>query len=169
VEFRGATTTPDASGRHVISRSFPHTYGQPLAHFLRPKSQVPDAQIITEHPAKKVGFVFSGRQSPGGHNIVWGLYNALKIHNDKSILLGFVGGTEGLFAKKTLEITEDVLSTYKNQGGFDMLGRTKDQIRTTEQVNAALASCRDLELDGLVIVGGVTSNTDAAQLAETFA
>ncbi|AQK54729.1 Pyrophosphate--fructose 6-phosphate 1-phosphotransferase subunit alpha 2 [Zea mays] len=50
-----------------------------------------------------------------------------------------------------------------------MLGRTKDQIRTTEQVNGAMASCQALKLDALVIIGGVTSNTDAAQLAETFA
>lgn len=27
-----------------------------------------------------------------------------------------IGGTEGLFAQKTLEITYDLLSTYKNQG-----------------------------------------------------
>ncbi|KAM0935662.1 putative diphosphate--fructose-6-phosphate 1-phosphotransferase [Dioscorea sansibarensis] len=54
-------------------------------------------------------------------------------------------------------------------GGYDMLGRTKDQIRTNEQVKAALNTCRTLKLHGLVIVGGVTSNTDAAQLAETFA
>jgi len=26
------------------------------------------------------------------------------------------GGSEGLFAQKTLEITDDILSTYKNQG-----------------------------------------------------
>lgn len=84
-----------------------------------------------------------------------------------------------------------------------MLGRTKDQIRSTEQVNAAMAACKTLKLDALIIVGGidyatfygslwifqhklarahkhtyiltcaltfegVTSNTDAAQLAETF-
>lgn len=36
-----------------------------------------------------------------------------------------------------------------------MLGRTKDQIRSTEQVNAALAACTSLKLDGLVIVGGI--------------
>lgn len=42
-------------------------------------------------PYCRVGFVFSGRQSPGGHNVVWGIYNALKIHNPKSVLLGFVG------------------------------------------------------------------------------
>uniref|UniRef100_A0A2P2ME11 Pyrophosphate--fructose 6-phosphate 1-phosphotransferase subunit alpha n=2 Tax=Rhizophora mucronata TaxID=61149 RepID=A0A2P2ME11_RHIMU len=169
VEFGDATTAADLADAHTIARSFPHTYGQPLAHFLRATAKVPDAQIITEHPPIRVGVVFCGRQSPGGHNVIWGLHNALKIHNPNNILLGFLGGSEGLFAQKTLEITDDVLSTYKNQGGYDLLGRTKDQIRTTEQVNAALTSCKDLKLDGLVIIGGVTSNTDAAQLAETFA
>ncbi|XP_034675902.1 pyrophosphate--fructose 6-phosphate 1-phosphotransferase subunit alpha [Vitis riparia] len=169
VEFGDATTAPDLSGARTISRSFPHTYGQPLAHFLRATAKVPDAQVITEHPPIRVGVVFCGRQSPGGHNVIWGLHNALKIHNPKNVLLGFLGGSEGLFAQKTLEITDDILSTYKNQGGYDLLGRTKDQIRTTEQVNAALSTCKNLKLEGLVILGGVTSNTDAAQLAETFA
>ncbi|TKY69143.1 Pyrophosphate--fructose 6-phosphate 1-phosphotransferase subunit alpha [Spatholobus suberectus] len=169
VEFGDATTTADPTDALTISRAFPHTYGHPLAHFLRATAKVPDAQIITEHPPMRVGVVFCGRQSPGGHNVIWGLHNALKIHNHDSVLLGFLGGSEGLFAQKTLEITDSILSTYKNQGGYDLLGRTKDQIRTTEQVNAALAACNNLKLDGLVIIGGVTSNTDAAQLAETFA
>ncbi|ERN11515.1 pyrophosphate--fructose 6-phosphate 1-phosphotransferase subunit alpha [Amborella trichopoda] len=169
VEFGDGTTTADASDAHTISRSFPLTYGQPLVHFLRATAQVPDAKIIQEHPVIRVGVVFSGRQSPGGHNVIWGLYDAIKCHNPNSTLLGFVGGTDGLFALQTLEVTEKVLSTYKNQGGYDMLGRSKDQIRTTEQVNAALAACQALKLDALVIIGGVTSNTDAAQLAETFA
>lgn len=169
VEYGDATTAADQPGAHTISRLFPHTYGQPLVHFLRQTAKVPSAQIITDHPAIRVGVVFCGRQSPGGHNVIWGLHNALKTHNSDSILLGFLGGSEGLFAQRTLEITDDILSTYKNQGGYDLLGRTKDQIRTIEQVNAALAACTSLKLDGLVIIGGVTSNTDAAQLAETFA
>ncbi|KAK6939136.1 Phosphofructokinase domain [Dillenia turbinata] len=169
VEFGDATTAADPSGASTISRSFPHTYGQPLAHFLKATAKVPEAQVITEHPAIRVGLVFCGRQSPGGHNVIWGLHDALKVHNHNSTLLGFLGGSEGLFAQKTLEITDEVLASYKNQGGYDLLGRTKDQIRTTEQVNAALAACNALKLDGLVIIGGVTSNTDAAQLAETFA
>lgn len=45
-------------------------------------------------------------------------------------------------------------ANYYSQGGYDLLGRTKDQIRTTEQVNAALTACKELELDGLVIIGG---------------
>jgi pyrophosphate--fructose-6-phosphate 1-phosphotransferase len=54
-------------------------------------------------------------------------------------------------------------------GGFDLLGRTKDQISSLQQVNDAKAACRALKLDGLVLVGGCGTNTDAAQLAETFA
>ncbi|CAL9076793.1 unnamed protein product [Musa acuminata var. zebrina] len=169
VEFGDSTTCADPSSTNVIGRAFPHTFGQPLAHFLRATAKVPDAQIITEHPPMRVGVLFCGRQSPGGHNVVWGLYKAIKIHNPDSVLLGFVGGTEGLFTQKTREITDEVLATYKNQGGYDLLGRTVDQIRTTEQVNAAMTACNDLKLDGLVIIGGVTSNSDAAQLAETFA
>ncbi|ONK79008.1 uncharacterized protein A4U43_C01F1920 [Asparagus officinalis] len=144
VEFGDGTTTADYSSSHVISRAFPHTYGQPLAHFLRATAKVTDAHIISEHPVIRVGVVFSGRQSPGGHNVIWGLHNAIKTHNPTSVLLGFVGG-------------------------FDLLGRTVDQIRTTEQVNATRAACIALKLDGLVIIGGVTSNSDAAQLAESFA
>nr|TKW21245.1 hypothetical protein SEVIR_4G172600v2 [Setaria viridis] len=68
-----------------------------------------------------------------------------------------------------MDISDEALASYKNQGGYDMLGRTRDQIRTTEQVEATLAICQALKLDSLVIIGGVTSNTDAAQLAETFA
>ena len=51
VEFGDATTAADPASAHVIGQNFPHTYGQPLAHFLRATAKVPDAQIITEHPA----------------------------------------------------------------------------------------------------------------------
>lgn len=56
VEFGDATVAADPLGAHTISRSFPHTYGQRLAHFLRATAKVPDAQIITDHPA--VRYVF---------------------------------------------------------------------------------------------------------------
>ncbi|KAM0910959.1 hypothetical protein ACQ4PT_013830 [Festuca glaucescens] len=169
VEYGDVAIAADPAGAHVISHAFPHTYGQPLAHFLRKAANVADVKVISEHPAVRVGIVFCGRQSPGGHNVIWGLHDAIKAHNPNSKLIGFLGGSDGLLAQKTLEITDEVLSSYKNQGGYDMLGRTKDQIRTTEQVNGAMASCQALKLDALIIIGGVTSNTDAAQLAETFA
>ncbi|MCO5567775.1 hypothetical protein L7F22_021470 [Adiantum nelumboides] len=156
------TTAADPSDALAISRSFPHTYGQPLVQLLRDETGGQPAAKL------RVGLVFSGRQSPGGHNIISGLYDALKSHNPDSTLLGFVGGTEGLFAQRTLEITEAKLAPYRNQGGYDLLGRTIDQIRSVQQVNDARAACEALKLDGLVLVGGCASNADAAQLAETF-
>lgn len=119
----------EAADSHIMARAFPHTLGQPLAHFLRETAKVSDAHIITELPSircasvfdlslflflrigimfdspfggssiqlklsvfySRVGIVFSGRQAPGGHNVIWGLYEALKVHNAKSTLLGFLG------------------------------------------------------------------------------
>jgi pyrophosphate--fructose-6-phosphate 1-phosphotransferase len=98
--------------------------------------------------------VFCGRQSPGGHNIITGLFDALKKHNSESTLIGFTGGSEGLFAQTFVEITSEILINYRNQGGFDLLGRTKDQIRSLQQVNDAKIACQTLKLDGLVLVGG---------------
>ncbi|WVZ64266.1 hypothetical protein U9M48_013814 [Paspalum notatum var. saurae] len=169
VQFGDSTTTIDPKCVDIVAQAFPHTFGQRLVHFLDPDTMASDAQVIKEYPPIRVGVLFAGRQSPGGHNVIWGTYDAMKAQNPHNVLLGFIGGTEGLFAKQTLEITDDVLSSYKNQGGFDLLGRTVDQIRTTEQVNAAVSACCDLNLDGLIIIGGVISNSDAAQLAETFA
>lgn len=51
MEFGDATTAADPAGARTISRAFPHTYGQPLVHFLRANAVVQDAQIITEHPS----------------------------------------------------------------------------------------------------------------------
>lgn len=167
VEYGDATTTIDPIGADAVAQAFPRTYGQRLVTFLAPDAAAGD-RAVEERPPIRVGVVFSGRQSPGGHNVVWGLHDALKAHSPHSTLYGFIGGTEGLFSNKTLEITNDVLASYKNQGGFDLLGRSIDQIRTSKQVSAAMATCRSLNLDGLVIVGGVTSNSDAAQLAETL-
>lgn len=164
-EYGDATTTIDPTCAQAVAQAFPHTFGQPLVSFVAPAA---GAGAVEERHPIRVGVVFSGRQSPGGHNVVWGLHDALKAYNPQSLLYGFVGGTEGLFANKTLEITDDVLASYKNQGGFDLLGRSIDQIRTTKQVNAAMTTCHSLNLDGLVIIGGVTSNSDAAQLAETL-
>ncbi|KAG6543305.1 hypothetical protein Mapa_015219 [Marchantia paleacea] len=164
-----STVAADPADALVISRSFPLTYGLPLVHLKAPSgTENGSCNGVSQDVALRVGVVFCGRQSPGGHNVVTGLFDALKAQNTSNVLLGFVGGTEGLFAQKTLEVTDDLVRTYRNQGGFDMLGRTKDQLRSLQQVNDARAACEALKLDALVLIGGCGTNTDAAQLAETF-
>ena len=65
--------------------------------------------------AKKqvVGVILSGGQAPGGHNVVSGLYDALKATNKENVLLGFLGGPSGLTDDKFVEITGDFLDKYR--------------------------------------------------------
>ena len=58
--------------------------------------------------------------------------------------------------------------TYRNQGGFHMIGSGRDKIESAEDLERAAAAVTDLALDGLIVAGGDDSNTNAAVLAEYF-
>lgn len=73
-----------------------------------------------------------------------------------------------MIEKKWTPVTESSIAIYRNQGGFDLLGSGRIKLETTAQFEAAARSCRELMLDGLVVVGGDDSNTNAAHLAEYF-
>jgi pyrophosphate--fructose-6-phosphate 1-phosphotransferase len=86
-----ATAASDPSDALVISRSFPLTYGQPLVHLKSAAGTGGILNVSSPGHAMRVAVVFSGRQSPGGHNVVAGLFDALKAQNSANVLLGFVG------------------------------------------------------------------------------
>lgn len=138
----------------------PHTGEQSLL--------VGTIQESVGHRPLRVGVVLSGGQAPGGHNVITGLFDALKKLNAESLLFGFLHGPGGILKKEHLELTEDFLKGYRNQGGFDMIGSGRTKIETPEQFRAAEEAVRALDLDGLVIIGGDDSNTNAALLAEYF-
>lgn len=143
-----------------VKSLFPHTSGQPL---LRAKK----SSKRSSKPLK-VGVVLSGGQASGGHNVITGLYDALKHMHPDSKLFGFLGGPGGIVSGKNKELTAEVLDPYRNQGGFEMIGSGRTKIETPEQFQGALVAVQKLELDGLVIIGGDDSNTNAAVLAEHF-
>ena len=119
-------------------------------------------------PADKritVGVVFCGRQTPGGHNVVAGLYDYLNAAG--SSLLGFVGGIQGLYKQQTVPITDDLLANYRNQGGLDLLGRSHENFPENPAEMAKFKdACVALKLDGLVFVGGCRTATGVAYLSE---
>ncbi len=47
----------------------------------------------------KVAIVFSGGQSPGGHNVIAGLFDGLKIASRKNTLIGYLGRSFGNFGE----------------------------------------------------------------------
>jgi diphosphate-dependent phosphofructokinase len=115
---------------------------------------------------RNIGIVFSGGPAPGGHNVIAGLYDAAKKANPVNKIYGFLLGPDGILENEAIEITDSLVDTYRNLGGFTMLktGRTKTD--TKEKMALSKETCKKLNLDALVIVGGDDSNTNAAFLAQ---
>lgn len=157
IEFDNPTVTAENSS---ISKLFPETWHQP--HLKVTKS--------SSHTSKelKVGVVLSGGQAPGGHNVICGVYDALRKFHPKSTVVGFIGGPSGIVSNSSKLLTEELIDRYRNQGGFDMIGSGRTKIETPEQFSAAAKTAVELQLDGIVIIGGDDSNTNAALLAEYF-
>jgi pyrophosphate--fructose-6-phosphate 1-phosphotransferase len=165
LEARMLEPTQVVTDSEMIKQSFPLSYAAPLIEFVAKSAGEGAAKPSTK---LKVGVLFCGRQSSGGHNLIAGVFDGLKALNSENTLLGVIGGTKGLFSQKTMEITNTTMDLYRNMGGYNMLGRSVDQIRTSEQKESAKKACEALSLDGLVLVGGVRTNSDAAHLSEFF-
>lgn len=138
---------------------FSHTYQQTSYELI---------QGSLKSNALKVGVVFSGGQAPGGHNVIAGLLDALEQIHEKSTLFGFLQGPSAIVSNQTKVLTKTDIDLYRNVGGFDLIGSGRTKIETPEQMANSLKTCKDLDLDGLVIIGGDDSNTNAALLAEYF-
>jgi diphosphate--fructose-6-phosphate 1-phosphotransferase len=112
----------------------------------------------------KIAVVFCGRQTPGVSNAVAGIYHYIRSRHENSVLLGAKNGTVGFLAGDLVAIEPDMLSLYVNRGGFDMLGRSLDMIRTPPQLDAAAIVCRQQQLHGLVLIGGPVTVADGHRL-----
>ncbi|OAY25876.1 pyrophosphate--fructose 6-phosphate 1-phosphotransferase subunit beta [Manihot esculenta] len=146
-----------------IAKLFPNLFGQPSS-MLVPNG----ADAVLSDQKLKIGVVLSGGQAPGGHNVICGIFDYLQDRAKESILYGFRGGPAGIMKCKYVELTADFIYPYRNQGGFDMICSGRDKIETPEQFKQAEETALKLDLDGLVVIGGDDSNTNACLLAENF-
>lgn len=156
LEQEGEPTQTDPEVKELI----PKTADQPFMMISQGKS--------TGKSPLRLGVVLSGGQAAGGHNVITGVYDALKAFDSSSKLYGFLQGPSGIIEANYEEITEDLIDQYRNLGGFDMIGSGRTKIETEEQFAASVNTVKKLSLDGLVIIGGDDSNTNAALLAEYF-
>ncbi|KAI3428271.1 hypothetical protein D9Q98_006650 [Chlorella vulgaris] len=130
---------------------------------LRPAS----SHGVEQRPLR-LGVVLSGGQAPGGHNVIIGLHDYLQRRHPGSTLVGFLSGPRGVMRNdyKILEAQE--LDAYRNQGGFHLICSGRDKISKPEELTAAEKTAKAHDLDGIVVIGGDDSNTNAAVLAEHF-
>ncbi|KAI3828066.1 hypothetical protein L1987_02161 [Smallanthus sonchifolius] len=143
-----------------IAKLFPKLFGQPSVS-LKAGGSLPKQSL-------KIGIVLSGGQAPGGHNVICGILDYLQNRAQGSTVYGFRGGPVGIMKCKYVQLTYEFVYPYRNQGGFDMICSGRDKIETPEQFQQARETAKKLDLDGIVVIGGDDSNTNACLLAENF-
>jgi diphosphate--fructose-6-phosphate 1-phosphotransferase len=122
-----------------------------------------------ERQPKRIGVVLSGGQAPGGHNIICGIFDRAKSYHPESRVFGFMDGPHGIFSGNFYLLTSSIINGFRNTGGFDMLGSGRHKIESEEDFAKSLDVCDQvLRLDGVVVIGGDDSNTNAALLGEYF-
>lgn len=156
------TKTPRENISNQLQEIFPKTFNRSIVYFENTSNENVDKKAL------KIGVVFSGGQAPGGHNVITGIFDTIKTWNEISCLIGFLKGPDGILENNFIEITENLLKDFRNQGGFDLLESGRTKIETQEQLETAKNTAEKLNLDGLIIIGGDDSNTNAAILAEYF-
>lgn len=161
LEMVEGAATQSVRDQEAIQKLFANTYGKPTVTFK-------SSSLSKESEARNVGVILSGGQAPGGHNVIAGLYDALKNSNSSSKLYGFLGGPSGIIDGKYVEFTDEFINDYRNTGGFDIIGSGRTKLETEEQFQKSLAICKKLGISAVVIIGGDDSNTNAALLAEWF-
>ncbi|MBO5210005.1 MAG: diphosphate--fructose-6-phosphate 1-phosphotransferase, partial [Lachnospiraceae bacterium] len=154
--------TQSVADQDKIKALFPNTYGKKEITFQK-------GQNTSEAKKQVVGVILSGGQAPGGHNVVCGLYDALKATNPENELYGFKGGPSGLIEDDYIVLTDDYVDQFRNTGGFDIIGSGRTKLETNEQFAIAAEVCKKHGITAIVIIGGDDSNTNAGILAEYFA
>ena len=154
--------TQSVADQDKIKALFPNTYGKKEITFVK-------GQNTSENKKQVVGVVLSGGQAPGGHNVICGLYDALKATNSENVLLGFKGGPSGLIDDDYLVFDDEYINQFRNTGGFDIIGSGRTKLETEEQFAIVSETCKKHGVTAIVIIGGDDSNTNAAVLAEYFA
>ena len=154
--------TQSVADQDKIKALFPNTYGKKEITFQK-------GQNTSAAKKQVVGVILSGGQAPGGHNVVCGLYDALKATNKDNVLFGFKGGPSGLLENDYVIFDDEYIDQYRNTGGFDIIGSGRTKLETEQQFEIVADVAKKHGLTAIVIIGGDDSNTNAAVLAEYMA
>ena len=159
ISVKNGEATQSVADQEKIQALFPNTYG---------KNEITFQTGENTASAKKqvVGVILSGGQAPGGHNVICGLYDALKALSPENVLIGFKGGPSGLLDNDFIIFDDEYINQYRNTGGFDIIGSGRTKLETQEQFAVVVENCKRNGVNAIVIIGGDDSNTNAAVLAE---
>ena len=140
--------TESVADQEKIKALFPNTYGKNEITFQKGKN--------TSAPKKQiVGVILSGGEAPACHNVICGLYDALKACDKENVLYGFKGGPSGLLEDNYVVFDDEYINQYRNTGGFDIIGSGRTKLETEEQFAVAEGVCKKHGITAIVIIGGL--------------
>jgi len=150
-----------------IRKVCPNTYGRRL---VRIAAKGKDARNAAPNAMGTIGILFCGRQTPGGHDMVaglWDMCNGKNCERPNVRFVGIVGGSRGFFAEQFVDLTAAKVDDMRHQGGYHLFGRTKDKFCKSREEAASIAAILSKhKITSLVLVGGVRTASSAAVLAE---
>lgn len=130
VKVKEGEPTQSVGDQEEIKKMFPNTYGMPLIEF------VPGEETVGKQ--MNVGVILSGGQAPGGHNVICGIFDAVKKLNPENKVYGFLMGPGGLVDHDYKELTAEIIDEYRNTGGFDMIGSGRTKLEKEDQFDHLL-------------------------------
>lgn len=113
---------------------------------------------------KKIGVLTSGGDAPGMNAAIravtrMALFNGIEV-------VGIKNGYQGLLDKDMRSLTERDVSYIINRGGTMLYTARCDEFKTPEGVKKGADICRELGIDGLVVLGGDGTFRGAYELSE---
>ena len=76
--------------------------------------ETPDADHTKKYTRQRnIGIVFSGGPAPGGHNVIAGLFDAMKKVNPENRLFGFIMGPEGILENDAVELKKEIIDAHR--------------------------------------------------------
>eukprot|EP00916_Digyalum_oweni_P012114 GHVL01020015.1.p1 GENE.GHVL01020015.1~~GHVL01020015.1.p1 ORF type:complete len:1455 (+),score=293.94 GHVL01020015.1:23-4366(+) len=155
--------------KETDERESTDTYFKEKTHLLQQGSFVKSAFDCLQPSNKdplRIGICFGGKQFSGGMNIILGVFEYLKSMDTPGVCVGIVGGITGLMNGHNKIIDSERMSRFRNQGGLELICRTKECFSNSHELHLATEACSKLSLDGLILTGGARIQSDAAELSE---
>lgn len=112
---------------------------------------------------KTIGVLTSGGDAPGMNAAIRSVVRTA-IYRGMNVK-GIVNGYEGLFNKEVIDMTDRSVSDIIHRGGTVLGTARSEKFRTKEGVKEAAQCCRELGIDGIVVIGGDGSFRGARDLS----
>ncbi len=113
--------------------------------------------------SKSIAVLTSGGDAPGMNAAVRSVVRAAMYRGMK--VIGVYRGYNGLLNKDVKELDLRSVSDIINRGGTVLYTARSEEFKTPEGIEKAAQNCRDLGIDGLVVIGGDGSFRGARKLS----